>query len=102
MTGPEAELLLGGTYRRTIPTRLAVQKDPRYLEAKEAPFQTDVFLESVRRGRTLPIDARYQEWSQQFTAAMEPLFNVASQDARQASAVAAGRVNAILAGEEGF
>ena len=32
----------------------------------QAPFHTDVFLTSVKRGRTLPIDWRYQEWLQQF------------------------------------
>lgn len=102
MTGPKAEMLLGSDLRRTIPTRYSVQNDPRYLKTNLPPFHTDVFLETVRRGRTLPIDARYQEWSQQYSSATETLFNVASENARQASVTAAARVNAILSGEEGF
>lgn len=102
MTGPEVELLLGGKLRRTVPTRLTVRNDARYLEADQAPFHTDVFLESVRRGRTLPIDWRYQEWSQEFTSATEGLFNLGTETARQAMTEATRRVNAVLSSEEGF
>lgn len=102
MTGPEAELLLGGELRRTVPTRFSVQRDPRYLEAKLPPYHTDVFLESVKRGRILPIDWRYQEWVQEFNSATEGLFNVRSKTAAQACRDASARVNMILSGEEGF
>lgn len=102
MTGPEAELLLGAKLRRTVPTRLSVQNNPEYLQADQPPFHTDVFLESIRRGRTLPIDRRYQEWLQQFNSAMETLFNVQEKDAPAALADASARANAILGGEEGF
>ncbi|MBC8134533.1 MAG: sugar ABC transporter substrate-binding protein [Fibrella sp.] len=102
MTGPDVELLLGGKLRRTVPTRLSVRNDPRYLEADQAPFHTDVFLESVRRGRTLPIDWRYQEWTQEFTAATESLFNIGTETARQAMTEATRRVNNVLSSEEGF
>ncbi len=102
MTGPEVEMLLGGTLRRTIPTRLSVQNDPQYQEAEQAPFNTDVFLDSVRRGRTLPIDWRYQEWSQEFASATEGLFNIGNEDARSALTEATRRVNAVLSSEEGF
>ncbi|HEX2999545.1 MAG TPA: sugar ABC transporter substrate-binding protein, partial [Armatimonadota bacterium] len=76
MTGPEAELLLGGKLRRIVPSRLSVQRDPRYLKADLPPYHTDVFLTSIYRGRALPIDRRYQEWSQEFNAATEGLFNL--------------------------
>jgi multiple sugar transport system substrate-binding protein len=102
MTGPEAELLLYGKYRRCVPVRISVQNDPRYLKTTEPPFHTDVFLESIRRGRTLPIDARYQEWSQEYNSALDVLFNVGEGDAKQACQAAAVRINAILSGEEGF
>ncbi len=102
MTGPVAEMLLCGRLRRAIPTRRSVQNDPEYLRADQPPFHTDVFLESIRRGRTLPIDYRYQEWSQVFTSALEPLFNVQESDAKTALADASQRVNRILSGEEGF
>ncbi|MDH7568960.1 MAG: sugar ABC transporter substrate-binding protein [Armatimonadota bacterium] len=102
MTGPEAELLLCGKLRRAVPTRLSVQRHPDYLRADLPPFHTDVFLESVRRGRTLPIDWRYQEWVQMFNSATEALFNVNITDARAALADAQERANRILSGEEGF
>jgi multiple sugar transport system substrate-binding protein len=102
MTGPEAELLVCGKLRRAVPTRLSVQRNPRYLEAEQPPFHTDVFLASVRRGRTLPIDARYQEWVQQCNSALETLFNVQEKDAQAAMRDAQNRVNTIMGGEEGF
>lgn len=101
-TGPEAELLLCGKLRRAVPTRLSVQHDPRYLEADAPPYHTDVFLTSVERGHTLPIDWRYQEWLQQFNSAMESLFNVNERDAQTALRDAEDRANLVLAGEEGF
>lgn len=101
-TGPEAEMLLCGKLRRAVPTRISVQHDPRYLEADQPPFHTDVFLTSVERGRTLPIDWRYQEWLQQFNSAMESLFNVNESDAQTALEDAQSRANLVFAGEEGF
>ena len=102
MTGPEAEMLLCGELRRAVPTRRSVLRDPRYLKADQPPYHTDVFLESLRRGRTLPIDWRYQEWSQEFNSALETLFNVNEQTAAQALAEASRRANRVLSGEEGF
>lgn len=102
MTGPEAELMLGAKLRRCVPTRLSVQKNPAYLAADKPPFHTDIFLDAVRRGRTLPIDARYQEWVQEYNSATDALFNVGSIDVKQASRNATERINRLLAGEEGF
>jgi multiple sugar transport system substrate-binding protein len=102
MTGREAELILGGQYRRCCPTRLSVLRDPRYLEAKLPPHHTDVFLTSIQRGRTLPIDGRYQEWSQAFNSATEALFNVNESDAATSLRDADDRSNRVLTGEEGF
>ena len=61
-----------------------------------------MFLETVRRGRILPIDARYQEWSREFSSATDSLFNVGGITAPQASRNATDRINRLLAGEEGF
>ncbi len=102
MTGPVAELKLGGELRRMVPTRRSVQNDPRYRAADRPPFQTDVYIDSVQRGKTLPIDWRYQEWSVAFNSATESLFNVNNRDAKAALTDAARRVNGILQGEEGF
>jgi multiple sugar transport system substrate-binding protein len=102
VTGPEAELLICGKLRRAVPTRISVQQDPRYLEADQPPFHTDVFLESVKRGRTLPIDWRYQEWIQQFNSAIETLFNVNEHGAETSVREAARRANLVFTGEEGF
>ena len=102
MTGPEAELILGAQWRRCVPTRLSVQQHPEYLKTDKPPFHTDVFLDTVRRGRTLPIDARYQEWSREFSSATDSLFNVGGITAPQASRNATDKINALLSGEEGF
>jgi len=102
MTGPDAEMLLYGKFRRSVPTRLSVQHDPQYLATTEPPFHTDVFLDLVHRGRTLPIDARYNEWVSEYNGAMDGLFNVGEGDARSACRAATDRINTLLAGEEGF
>lgn len=102
LTGPEAELILGAKWRRCVPTRLSVQRSPEYLQSQEAPRHTDVFLETVKRGRILPIDARYQEWSQEFSTATDALFNVGGITVQQAARNATDRINRLLAGEEGF
>ena len=102
MTGPDAEQILGGRLRRSIPTRKSVLASAEYLKADQPPYHTDSFLESLRRGKTLPIDRRYQEWSQSFIAALEPLVNVQEADAQSALKDASARVNRVLSGEEGF
>jgi multiple sugar transport system substrate-binding protein len=102
MTGPVAERMLCGKLRRAVPTRLSVQRDPEYLRAEAPPYHTDVFLTSVKRGRTLPIDWRYQEWSQVFNSELEGLLNVNERDVPTTLAAATRRVNDVLGGEEGF
>ncbi len=102
MTGPDAELILGAKWRRCVPTRRSVQQEPEYLQTDKPPFHTDVFLETVRRGRILPIDARYQEWSREFGSATDSLFNVGGITAPQASRNATDRINKLLTSEEGF
>jgi multiple sugar transport system substrate-binding protein len=102
MTSPEAELQLYGKLRRCVPTRRSVQSDPRYLQSEQPPFQIDVFLDAVRRGKTLPINWRYQEWQQEYNAALDGLFNVGSDSVENACREAERRVNALLASEEGF
>ena len=43
MTSPEAELLLGGKWRRCVPTRLSVQQHPEYLQTDKPPFHRCLF-----------------------------------------------------------
>lgn len=102
MTGPDAEKKLGTELRRCVPTRRSVQNAPEYLQTDKPPQQASVFLDAVARGRILPIDARYQEWSQIFGSATDGLFNVGSLTARQACQNATERINILLSGEEGF
>ena len=59
-------------------------------------------MEMVRRGRILPIDARYQEWAREFNSATDSLFNVGGITAPQASRNATDKINRLLSGEEGF
>jgi multiple sugar transport system substrate-binding protein len=102
MTGTIAERKLGGELRRCVATRRSVQNDPAYLTSDKPPFQTEVFLDAVKRGRILPIDARYQEWAQVFNSATDALFNVGTLSVRDACQSATDRINALLSGEEGF
>ncbi len=102
MTGPIAERKLGGELRRCVATRRSIQSDPTYLKSDKPPFQTEVFLDAVRRGRILPIDARYQEWAPVFNSATDALFNVGTLSVRDACKSATDRINALLSGEEGF
>ena len=102
MTSPETEMLLCGKMRRAVPTRLSVQRDPAYLHTDKPPFHTNVFLEATARGKTLPINWRYNEWVVTYNAATEGLFNVGDISAAQASRDATARVNDLLASEEGF
>lgn len=102
MTGPLAQLQLYGKLRRCVPTRISVLNDPEYLRTTLPPFHTDVFVDTVRHGRTLPIGPRYNEWQQEYSAATEGLFNIHSDTPEEACAAATKRVNALLASEEGF
>jgi multiple sugar transport system substrate-binding protein len=102
MTSREAEMKLCGELRRSVPTRISVQNDTQYLQTTLPPFQTDVFLETVKRGRTLPINHRYQEWTQEYNAALDGLFNIGTDTVDEACREAERRVNKLLASEEGF
>lgn len=101
VTGPEAERRVCADLRRAVPARRSVMDAPGYLRSSQPPIQAEVFLETIRRGRALPIDWRYQEWSQHFWSAMEPLFNVNEKDARTTLVEACVQANRVLAGEDG-
>ena len=63
-TSEETELYLcGDRFRRSVPTRIAVLRDPRYLHADRPPFHTDVFVDVVERGRGLPVDEAWNVWT---------------------------------------
>ena len=102
MTSPQTEMMLCGDLRRSTPTRKSVQNSAAYLKADLPPYHPGVFLESVERGRILPINARYSEWETEMRGATETLFNLQSDSATQACVNATRRVNAVLASEAGF
>ena len=102
ITGPETEQMVCGTLRRSTPTRKSVQQSAEYLQAELPPYHPKVFLDSVERGRILPINPRYNEWSTEFTSATELLFNLQSESAEATAKNATARVNRLLARPEGF
>ena len=102
LTGPENEMHICGQLRRSTPTRKSVQNSPQYLQADLPPYHPRVFLDSVARGRILPITPRYNEWISEYSGATETLFNLPNDTPKQACINATRRVNKLLASEEGF
>lgn len=103
LTSPETEQMLYGELRRGAPTRRAVALSPAFLEAKEPPFNTRVYLSAVERGRPLPITARWQQWTTEALAPeLDNLWSGRERDARVVLKRATEKVNAVLADEEGF
>lgn len=104
LTGPEAENLLYGTLRRCAPTRKAVATSATFLtpDPKKPPQNTRVYLSAVEKGRALPINARWAEWTQAQNSAMDDLWSGRERDAAVVCRRAAQKVNEVLASEEGY
>lgn len=102
LTGPEAETLLYGKLRRCAPSRKAVASSPAFLHADAAPFHTGVYLSAFQKGRELPINPRWAEWTTAMNSEMDNLWSGRERDARVVLRRAASKVNAVLESEEGF
>ena len=77
------EYYYGDQFRRAVPTRLAVLKDPQYLRATRPPFHTDVFVDVLNRARELPIDETYPTWTATAQRFIDLLFISPSADLDQ-------------------
>ncbi len=103
LTGVKTESwLYGDTLRRGDPARKSVAYSKEFLTAVRPPFNTRAYLSALENGRSLPIDARWQEWVTALNVELDELW--AGRDRNAASVLARGtqRVNAVLASEEGF
>lgn len=103
MTGPEVERKLYVELRRCFPTRKDVALSPEYLRSgDQPPHHLDAFVDSVQRGRILPITSRWSEWTTEFNSGMEPVFNGTQKNLDAGLAEAQRRANATLAVREGL
>lgn len=104
LTGPEAERLLYGKLRRGAPSRKSVADSEAFLkpDPKKPPRNTKVYLSAVENGKALPINARWAEWTQAQTSAMDDLWAGRDLDAAAVCQRAAQKVNDVLASEEGY
>jgi multiple sugar transport system substrate-binding protein len=100
MTSRETELFIcGDAYRRSIPTRLAVLRDPQYLDAKLRPYHADVFANLLDHPRQLPIDESWYTWTTTATRFMEQLYVNNSVNTQEVMTAAAKAVDRELARE---
>lgn len=71
---PENEMMMGGEYRRCVPSRISVTKDPEYLKADLPPKHSNVFVDSYKYGRVLPIDEKFASWNPEFEASVQLIY----------------------------
>ena len=103
MTGRRAETKLYVELRRSFPTRKDVAYGKAYLASGEKPpHHLDAFVDSIERGRVLPITSRWGEWTGEFNSGIEGLFNGTDRDVDAALREAQRRANATLAVREGL
>ncbi len=88
--------------RRNFPTRKDVAYSPEFLQTDLPPFHTRAFVQAVEGARPLPIDARWAEWSRELKNAEDDLYSGRERNAASSMASAARRIDAVLAGQEGF
>jgi hypothetical protein len=77
------EYFYGDQYRRCVPTRLAVLRDPQYLHASRPPYHTDVFVDVLDRARELPIDESFFTWTTTAQRFVDLLFLDPSADLKE-------------------
>jgi multiple sugar transport system substrate-binding protein len=103
LTSPETEArLYGDTLRRGDPSRKTVAYSRDFLHATRSPFNTRAYLSALTNGKLLPINARWQEWTTALNVELDELWSGRERDAAAVLKRATRRVNAVLAGEEGF
>jgi len=102
MTGPEAEGHLAGDLRRTFPSRISVAEGPKFLTCTKPPYQIAAFVDCVKEGRILPIDDRWNEWTQEFTSGIDNLMGGREHDARAALLKVKAKVDQTLSEPPGF
>lgn len=102
LTSHEIEMDLLGRRRRSFPTRKSVAYSDEFLNAKQPPFNTRVFVDAIVTGRPLPITERWSEWTAAFYPEQDNLFSGRERNAKRALDRAAQKVNEVLADEEGF
>lgn len=102
LTGVEAENRLYAEIRRSFPTRIAVARSPKYLETALPPFHMHAFVQTIENARTLPIDARWGEWTQVLNSEVDNLMAGRERDAEAVLARAKREIDRVLAEDPGF
>ena len=102
ITGDYVEHLLYVDRRRSFPTRIEIGNSKEFLETKQAPFNTQAFVDSIKNGRALPINHRWGEWNTGFNNEVDALFSGRNHDAKVVMKEAKAKVDKILADEEGY
>ena len=102
MTSVKAEDLLYVDFRRCFPTRIAVAESKAYIQTDAPPFHTQAFLDAVKTGRPLPIDDRWQEWTNAVQPHLDELFAGRSPGAAREMAAAAREADKVLAQDPGW
>ena len=88
--------------RRCFPTRKAVANSNEFLDSSLAPTQIHIFLDAVKEGKQLPIDARWAEWTTAMNNELDFLWNGRDKNAAIVADRAAKAVNKVLSEEPGW
>lgn len=102
ITGPEIERLLYIENRRCYPTRVALTKDPAFLDDSKPPSQIRIFVDAVRTAKPLPINERWGEWSQAMNTELDNLWAGRERDAQKVAVRAKRAVDKVLSEEPGW
>ena len=102
LTSEATEQMLCAQIRRAYPTRTAVSRSSAFLDTKQAPFNTRAFLDSVGRGRQLPITGRWAEWTTILNSEIDNLISGRERDAAVVLKRAEMKINRALGEPAGF
>ena len=102
ITSAKIENLLYVKNRRCFPTRKAVANSNEFLDSSLAPTQIHIFLDAVKEGKQLPIDARWAEWTTAMNNELDFLWNGRDKNAAIVADRAAKAVNKVLSEEPGW
>lgn len=102
LTSVEGENYLASDLRRTFPSRISVAHSKEYLTSEKPPHQMSAFLETVNAGRTLPIDSRWDEWTNIFNMEVDNLMAGRERDAGAVLRRAKVKIDKALSEDPGF
>ncbi|HSH95853.1 MAG TPA: sugar ABC transporter substrate-binding protein [Roseimicrobium sp.] len=102
LTGVETENNLYAVIRRSFPTRKAVAESDDFLKTTQSPFNTRAFITSIEKGKPLPINDRWSEWTQALTSELDNLMSGRERDAKAVLTRANAKIDTILSEAPGY